>query len=121
MTDIKEFVDRYTAMWNAGDAAARHAAVAELWAVDGSYATPAQVFQGREAVEAVVAATYEQALSKGFSFVVGADADTHHGAVCLPWTMYAPGGATVAAQGVDFVVLDGDGAITSAHHFVAER
>jgi hypothetical protein len=47
MTALDEFAARYVAVWNEADAAARDAAVAELWSADARVCTRANEYVGR--------------------------------------------------------------------------
>jgi hypothetical protein len=99
-------VDRYFAMWNATDDAARRAAITSAWADDGAYVDPLAQATGHDELAAMVAGVQEQFPGQTFRRTSGIDA--HHGLVRFSWELVADDGAvTVAGLDVGIVADDG--------------
>jgi hypothetical protein len=120
MSDPEKIVGRYTAVWNEHDPARRHELVARFYAADGYYANQSADYHGIEQVERAVTRNYEAFLSRGFTFEVAEGAAEHHGSARVPWRMLAPDGATVAAAGMQFLVLDDTGLVASDYQFITQ-
>jgi hypothetical protein len=120
MSEIKQILDHYTAVWNESDSAKRRALIADIYAEDAYYANPAHDNRGLAGIEEAVTANYNEFVSKGFAFSAEADAETHHNAVRVPWKMFAPDGSTVAAVGVQFLVLNEAGKILIDNQFILQ-
>lgn len=110
-------VDRYMAMWNETDAAARRKLVDEVWAEDGAYFNRLFVARGRDIIEAAVATAHDEYYAKGFSFKSQNDAYGHHGGVKFGWVMITTATGEVDTFGQDFVILDGQDQITMDYQF----
>jgi hypothetical protein len=99
-------VDRYFAMWNAADDAARRAAITSAWTADGAYVDPLVQATGHDELAAMVAGVREQFPGQTFRRTSGIDA--HHGLVRFSWELVAEDGAvTVAGLDVGIVAEDG--------------
>jgi hypothetical protein len=120
MSSTEKIVDSYTAVWNEHDPATRHKLVAQLYASGGYYANQSADYRGIEEVERAVTRNFDAFLSKGFTFEVAEGALEHHGSVRVPWRMLAPDGATVAAAGMQFLILDDTGLVSSDHQFITQ-
>jgi nuclear transport factor 2 (NTF2) superfamily protein len=120
MTSIEKVLDRYTQAWNEGDPARRRELVAQLYAADAYYANQGNDFRGAVEVERALTRNYDGFLSKGFTFELADGAAEHHGSVRVPWRMLAPDGATVAAAGMQFLLLDDAGLVTSDYQFITQ-
>ena len=118
MTDtatLQNLVERYLAGWNETDPAARRALVAELWAEDGSYTDPLVAVEGRDAVDATLAAVQGQ--FPGLVFTLGGPVDAHHDIARFTWEL-GPRGGEALVVGFDVLVADADGRIRSVHGFL---
>ncbi|WP_405691704.1 hypothetical protein [Streptomyces sp. NBC_01185] len=114
-----ELLERYIAVWNEPDAAARRATVAGMWGPDGLHYTQTRRFQGTEALVARVTEAYDQFISgQGLRFRSGGAAVEHHGAAAFNWVMTPKDQAgTVLAVGFDVVLLDDRGRIAVDYQF----
>jgi hypothetical protein len=134
MTDPKLLTDRYVAIWNEPDAAARRDTIRELWAEDGRHvlqppqeirATAATLgldakleAQGHDELEARVTRSHEEFVASGqFTFRSRDDAAALDGVVKFHWEAVDRDGA-VAGVGLDFLVLDDDGRIRVDYQFI---
>ncbi|WP_028927517.1 nuclear transport factor 2 family protein [Pseudonocardia acaciae] len=118
MTDIQEFVKRYTAVWNEPSADARRAAIAELWAPDGVELLESGEHRGHRELEARVAHAYEEFVRDGkFTFVPEPDAAGHHDTVTFRVRMIPSGGGDPAWRGAVVAHLDAAGQITRDYQF----
>ncbi|WP_433422998.1 nuclear transport factor 2 family protein [Microtetraspora malaysiensis] len=116
MSDFSTLVDRYIATWNETDAAARAAAVAELWAEDGGYTDPMAAVRGHDAIAAVIAGA--QGMFPGFVFSRGEVLDGHHDIVRFTWHLAPEGAVEPVVVGFDVAALDADGRIRDVHGFL---
>ncbi|MEU2425311.1 hypothetical protein ABZ619_30565 [Streptomyces sp. NPDC007851] len=114
----KALLERYVAVWNEPDAAARRAQVEDLWTPDGLHYTQTRRFQGTESLVARVTEAYDQFVGgQGLRFRVGGDPVGHHDGLTFNWVMSPGDSDTVLAVGFDVVFLDGDGRITADYQF----
>lgn len=110
--DAGEFADRYVAVWNESDPAARRAAIASLWAEDGVQFTESEEYRGRRALERRVGEAFEEFVARaGFVFRSAGDAVGHHGMVRFTTQMVPAGGGEVAWTGFVVAELGEDGLI----------
>lgn len=115
---IAAFVRSYTDIWNEPDASARQAAVAALWAEDGTEHTDANTYRGHAEITARVAGAYEQFVREGgFRFVLGDDPAAHDGAVTFTVHMVPVAGGSPVWAGTVLALLDADGRIHTDHQF----
>jgi SnoaL-like protein len=120
MTSVEAILDFYTQAWNEGDPGKRHDLVARLYAADAYYANQGNEFPGIAEVERALTRNYDGFLSKGFTFEIADGAAAHHGSVRVTWRMLAPDGVTVAAAGMQFLILDDDGLVTRDYQFITQ-
>ena len=66
MTSSKDLVDRYLAIWNETNAAARRALIAKTWTETATYVDPLMRGEGHDGIDAMIAAA--QAQFPGHSF-----------------------------------------------------
>ncbi|WP_377268485.1 nuclear transport factor 2 family protein [Peterkaempfera sp. SMS 1(5)a] len=116
MSDLKELVVRYLAIWNEADPERREQAVAELWAEDGTYTDPLADVSGRAGIAAVVAAAREQ--FPGFAFRLAGEVDTNHHIARFRWELVPDGGGDAPVVGFDVAVADADGRLKSVYGFL---
>ncbi len=116
MSDVTELVKRYLATWNLTDAAARRAAVAEVWAENGVYTDPLATVEGPEGFNAVIEGAQSQ--FPGFTFELLGDVDTHHNIARFQWALIPPGGGEAPVIGFDIAVVDEQGRIQGVYGFL---
>ena len=116
MTDITTVVHNYIAMWNETTPEDRRAIIADTFADDATYLDPIMSGQGRDGIDAMVAAAQTQ--FPGARFELTSAPDAHHDRVRFAWRMVtADGGAQVAA-GVDFATVADDGRLRAVTGFL---
>ncbi len=115
MTDYAKIAQRYIDAWNQTDAAARRAAVDELYTEDARYVDPLAVAEGREAIASMIGAAQEQ--FPGFVFTLAGPVDGHHNQARFGWEL-GPAGAPAPIVGFDVAVTDDDGRIRTVLGFL---
>ncbi len=115
MTATPAHADRYLAAWNETDAAARRAAVADVFSADVRYTDPMVDVRGAEALAATIGAV--QAQFPGVVFRLAGPADAHPDQVRFTWEL-GPEGSEAPIVGSDVVVLDADGRIGTVLGFL---
>lgn len=119
--NIEQFVDRYVAVWNEPDEAARRDLIAGLWAEDGVEITESARHRGHEAIETRVTRAHEELVrSGGFVFRSANDATGHHDTVAFTTYMIPAIGGDIAWTGRVFAALDENGLIRYDHQFTVE-
>ena len=106
MSDFTELAERYIAMWNETDPAARRALISEIWSEDGQYIDPLAEVSGHDGIDAVVAGA--QAQFPGMTFRLASAVDAHHDQARFTWEL-GPEGAEAPVVGFDVAQRDGDG------------
>ncbi|GAA0465212.1 isomerase [Paractinoplanes deccanensis] len=109
MSDFATMVDRYLAVWNESDPAARRAAIDDLFAEDVRYVDPLAAVSGRAALTELIGAVQQQ--FPGLKFTTGGLVDGHHDQVRFTWNL-GP------AAGFDVAELDADGRIRTVLGFL---
>lgn len=109
-------IDRYIDSWNETDPRRRRALIDEVWAEHGRYTDPLAVAEGRDAIDATIAAV--QAQFPGLRFTAG-PVDAHHDIARFTWTLGADGGDPLVV-GFDVAVLTAEGSIAAIHGFLDE-
>jgi hypothetical protein len=115
MSDMNELVQRYLAAWNETDPAARQAILAEVLASDATYTDPLVAVQGRDGLDATIAAVQGQ--FGGLVFSLGGAVDAHHDTARFTWHL-GPAGAEPVVIGFDVVVIGADGRIRQVLGFL---
>ena len=115
MTDYATIAQRYIDAWNQTDAAARRAAVDQLYTEDARYVDPLAVAEGREAIASMIGAAQEQ--FPGFVFTLAGPVDGHHNQARFGWEL-GPAGAPAPIVGFDVAVTDDDGRIRTVLGFL---
>lgn len=114
-----DLADRYVAVWNETEAAARRDAIASLWAPEGEHYVRTLQAKGYEALQQRVTGSHEKNVrDAGFRFISAGDAQFLHDAVMFHWQMVPAGGGPVAALGLELLVLAGDGRIATDYQFI---
>ena len=136
MNDVTALADRYVAVWNEPDPAARRAGVRALWSADASHTIqPPQEIgaaaaalgvavdleaRGHAALEERVAKSHDEFVARGgFVFRPAGDATRLRDMVKLRWEMVPRAGGDVAATGLQILLLDpDDGRIRLDYQFI---
>ena len=132
----EKLVRRYVAVWHESDAELRRKAVHDLWAEDGAQVLqppeemrqaaaglgfPSLVLRarGHEELEARVTRTYHEFIASGdYTFRSRDNADRLGDVVKFNWEMIPAGGGEVAGAGLEILLLDADGRITTDYQFI---
>ena len=115
MTSSKDLVDRYLAIWNETNAAARRALITKTWTETATYVDPLMRGEGHDGIDAMIAAA--QAQFPGHSFAPLGEPDAHNDKLRFRWTLGPKGGATIV-DGTDFAVVAPDGRLASVAGFL---
>lgn len=115
MTDYQDIAQRYIDAWNQTDAAARRAAVDQLYTEDARYVDPLAVAEGREAIASMIGGAHEQ--FPGFVFTLAGPVDGHHNQARFGWEL-GPAGAPAPIVGFDVAVTDDVGRIRNVLGFL---
>jgi SnoaL-like domain len=115
MSDFDSIVDRYLAVWNETDPAARRAAIDDLFAAEVRYIDPLASVSGREALDGLIGAVQQQ--FPGFAFTPGGPVDGHHEQARFTWNL-GPAASEPLVVGFDVAELDGAGRIRQVLGFI---
>jgi len=115
MSDFDAVVERYLAVWNETDAAARRAAIDDVFTPDVRYVDPVAAVEGRDALDGLIGAVQQQ--FPGYVFTPGGPADAHHEQARFTWHL-GPAGAEPVVIGFDVVERDEDGLIHTVLGFI---
>jgi hypothetical protein len=111
--------ERYAAVWNESDPAARREGIEALWAPDGLHFTASRTARGFDALEQRVTGSYERSVRDGGNrFRALPGALRLDNAVTFFWQMLPQGGDTVLATGLEFLIIDAAGRIVVDYQFV---
>ena len=116
--ELNAFVERYVAVWNEPDSAARRRMIGELWVPDGVNFTKSNEWRGYEALEARVRGAHEKWVRDGGCLFRTRSADSHHDAVRFVWEMVSTGGGQVVSVGLEVMLLVRDGRIREDYQFI---
>jgi hypothetical protein len=108
---MSDLVASYLETWNETDPAARRKAIDELWAPDGVYTDPMAVAEGRDQIDATIAAVQGQ--FPGLAFTLAGPVDAHHNTARFAWSL-----GDELVIGFDVLVLDDDGQISKVYGFL---
>jgi len=115
MSDFDAVVERYLAMWNQTDPAARRTLVGEACTSDVTYVDPLAAIEGTDALDGLIAAAQGQ--FPGFVFSPGGPADGHHDVARFAWHLGRPGEEPLV-EGFDVVEVAADGRIRAVRGFL---
>jgi hypothetical protein len=115
MSDFDSMVERYLAVWNETDPAARRAAIDDVFADGVRYVDPLAAVDGRDALDGLIGAVQQQ--FPGLTFAPGGAADGHHDQARFTWNL-GPAGGEPLVVGFDVASLDGDGRIREVLGFI---
>jgi len=118
VTPIGEAVNGYFAMWNETDPQRRRAVTAATWSDDASYIDPMFAADGRDGLDAMVAAVHAQ--FPGHRFRLTGTVDAHHDRARWNWELAGPNDGPVVVAGVDFAVLAPDGRLRTVTGFLEQ-
>jgi hypothetical protein len=116
MNEATDLVQRYLAVWNESDPAARRAAIEAVWADDGKYVDPLAAVKGHDEISALIGAVQQQMPGHVFRLLDGVDA--HHNVARFGWELVPDGGGEAIAEGFDVAVAGDDGRIESILGFL---
>ncbi|MEH1164137.1 nuclear transport factor 2 family protein [Micromonospora sp. CPCC 205539] len=114
-TTFDELAERYIAVWNETDPARRRRGIDDLWAREGRYVDPLAVAEGRDAIDATVAAVQGQ--FPGMTFRLAGPVDGHHNQVRFTWEL-GPDDVEAPIVGFDVATTDDDGRLTQVLGFL---
>ena len=117
--DAQQLADRYTAVWNEPDPAARREAIARLWRPDGVHHVGTRMAQGYAALEERIAGSHHKNVrDAGHVFRAKQNAQALLSVVTFNWEMVRPSTGEVLAVGLEFLQVDADGRIESDFQFI---
>ncbi len=105
MSTYTTLAERYIAIWNEADPAARRELIAQTYTEDASYVDPLMQGAGQEGIDAMIGAA--QAQFPGFRFTLNGPADGYGDHVRFSWDL-GPAGVEAPIKGTDFAVIAGD-------------
>ncbi|MFP3961695.1 nuclear transport factor 2 family protein [Actinomadura fulvescens] len=114
--DAHEQAQRYIDIWNEKDAAARRAAIDEVWTENAAYTDPLVAVEGRDALDATIAAVQQQ--FPDFVFRLAGNVDAHHDLARFTWELGPAGAEEAVVAGFDVAVFAEDGRIDRVHGFL---
>jgi hypothetical protein len=118
MADVSAVIDGYIASWNETDPERRRQLLDATFAADASYVDPLVAADGRDGIEATIAAVQRQ--FPGHRFALAAGPDVHHDRVRFTWHLKPVDGDDVVAVGHDFGVVAEDGRLRSVTGFLEQ-
>jgi len=113
--NAKEVIDCYFDMWNETDGEKRRALIAKTWTENARYVDPMLEGDGRQGIDAMVAAVHQR--FPGYRFRRTSEIDQHHDRLRFSWEL-APTGGPVFADGVDFGIVAADGRLEAITGFI---
>lgn len=114
-TTAASIAERYLAIWNERDAAARRTRIAQLFTADASYADPLMKGSGIDGIDRMVQAAQQQ--FPGHRFSLHGTPDGHNDVVRFSWTLALDAAAPVA-NGTDVAWIDTDGRLRQVTGFL---
>jgi hypothetical protein len=119
LRDPQQLADRYAAVWNEPDPAARRRAIAELRAADGAHYVQDRVYRGHGALEDRVLGAHDRNVRLGGNrFRAARNAQALRNIVEFNWEMVPANGDQVLAVGLEVLVLDDDHRILCDYQFI---
>jgi hypothetical protein len=108
-TAIDATIDRYIAIWNETDPAARRALIDQTWAGNGTYVDPALTGAGRDGIDEMTAGFQAAYPGHTFERIGGSHIDEERR---FGWKLLTPTGETLVT-GEDIYELTADGLFQS--------
>lgn len=118
MNDTAMALERYVAVWNEPDPAARRREVEALWRPDAVFANASAEYRGHDEIAVGIARSHDRWVGTGHAFRAAGRTDAHHGVVRFAWHMLGPEGDEPVTSGTNFIVFDADERIASDHQFL---
>jgi hypothetical protein len=115
MSDVKDLVDRYIAIWNETKAGCRQELIARTWTEDASYVDPLMQSQGHAALDTMIIGVQQR--FPDFSFSLLGKPDAHADRLRFSWALGPKNGEAVI-KGIDFAVLSADGRLHAVTGFL---
>lgn len=115
MSDVKNLVDRYIAIWNDTDAGSRRALIARTWTDDASYVDPLMHSQGHAGLDTMIAGVQQR--FPDFRFSLLGKPDAHADRLRFCWAL-GPAGGEAVIKGTDFATVSKDGRLRSVTGFL---
>lgn len=115
VTTFDELAERCIAIWNETDPARRRRDIDDLWAPDARYVDPLAVAEGRDAIDATIAAV--QSRFPGMTFRLAGPVDGHHNQARFTWEL-GPEGVEALIVGFDVAITDGNGRLSHVLGFL---
>ncbi len=115
MSDFDAVIDRYLAVWNETDPAARRAGIAALFAGDVRYVDPIAAVQGHDGLDGLIGAVQQQ--FPGLVFSPGGPVDAHHDQARFTWHLGRAGEEPLVV-GFDVAQRDASGRIDLVLGFI---
>lgn len=106
MIDAKTIADRYIAVWNERDPAARRARLAREWTGDARYADPLAAVAGVDEIDALIAGVHQR--FPDFTFRLVGSPDGYGDKVRFSWGLGHEAAGEMPIEGTDFAVLSND-------------
>ena len=105
MNTLTDLIDRYIATWNETDVGRRRDLIAQTWSEGASYLDPMLQGEGRDGINAMIAAVQER--YPGHRFRRTGEVESHHDRVRFTWDLSPEEGEAVV-KGTDFGVVADD-------------
>lgn len=117
--NAQQLADRYVAVWNETNPAARRDAIAQLWLPDGVHYVTTREVRGYAALEERIIGSHNKNVrDAGHVFRAVKNAQALHGVVTFNWEMIRPATGEVLAIGLEFLQIDADGRIINDFQFI---
>ena len=117
MNTLTDLIDRYIAAWNETDAERRRDLIARTWSEDARYLDPMLQGEGRQGIDAMIAAVQER--YPGHRFRRTGEVESHHDRVRFTWDL-APEAGEPVVKGTDFGVVAVDDRLAAITGFFDE-
>lgn len=119
-SEAQQLADRYIGAWTEMDASGRRNAVATLWIEDGRHCVGTRAVQGYDALEERIIESHDKWVRDRSNRFRARDAQTHHDSITFYWDMLATEGETVLAIGLEFLLLNERGRITTDYQYIVK-
>jgi SnoaL-like domain len=116
MSDIAGTVERYIALWNETDSAARKQGIAEIFTPEATYTDPLADVSGVDGIDAVIRGAQGQFAD--FTFTLLGAVDSNHNIARFSWELIPVDGGESVVIGSDVAVFGEDGKIRSVYGFL---
>jgi hypothetical protein len=115
--ELDRLLERYIAVWNNPDPAARRAEIEALWAEDAYFANALYEYRGHDEIAVGVGRSHDKWVGTGHVFRSAGTTASHHGVAKFVWNMFGPDGDEPVAVGTNFIRV-ADGRIVFDYQFV---